>query len=55
MNYTSVNEKCWDKWVSEKYIWTLLITYQEFIDAKNGHIELYLTPLKSAKRLVSAS
>lgn len=46
MNYTSVNEQHWDKWVGEKCIWTLPITHQEFIESQNGHIELYLTPLK---------
>lgn len=50
MNYTSVNEKSWDKWVSEKCIWTLPITHQEFVDAQNGHIELYLTPLKEVPK-----
>ena len=50
MNYTSVNERCWDKWVSEKCIWTLPITHQKFLDAQSGNIELYLTPLKKVPK-----
>ena len=50
MNYTCVNEHSWDKWVSEECIWTRPITHQEFVNAQNGHIELYLTPLKEVPK-----
>jgi len=45
LKYTSINEQCWDEWAKEKCIWTLPITHQEFIDAQNGQINIYLTPL----------
>lgn len=46
MKYTDINEKCWDEWVINKCIWTIPISHQEFINALNGEINLYLTPLK---------
>lgn len=46
LDYTNINERSWDKWVSEKCIWTLPITHQKFVNAQNGDMELYLTPLK---------
>ncbi len=46
MNYTNINEQCWDEWAKEKCVWTLPITHQEFVNAKKGDIFLYLTPLK---------
>lgn len=50
LNYTNINEHSWDKWASEKCVWTLPITHQEFLNAQNGKMSLYLTPLKPVPR-----
>lgn len=50
MNYTNINEHSWDNWADEKCVWTLPITHQEFINARNGEMDLYLTPLKAVPK-----
>lgn len=50
LNYTNINEHSWDNWADEKCVWTLPITHQEFINAQNGEMELYLTPLKTVPK-----
>ena len=46
MKYTRINEKHWDEWAGNNCVWTVPISHQEFIAAKNGEIDIYLTPLK---------
>ncbi len=45
-NYVLQNSLMWDKWVKEKCIWTIPITHEEFIAAKNGNYFIYITPTK---------
>lgn len=47
VNYTKLNEHSWDKWSSDKCVWTIPITTEEFEKAKNHDFAIYLTPIKS--------
>ncbi|MFC7393811.1 class I SAM-dependent methyltransferase [Scopulibacillus cellulosilyticus] len=44
MKYTDINAKKWDEWSKEKWIWTVPITQDQYQEALNGSIKVYLTP-----------
>ncbi|MBM7644531.1 hypothetical protein JOD45_000724 [Scopulibacillus daqui] len=44
MKYTDINAKKWDQWSKEKWIWTVPITHEQYLEALNGSIKVYLTP-----------
>lgn len=45
-DYTSLNAAEWDKRSREGYVWTLPISHDEFVRAKNGDWRVLLTPTK---------
>jgi SAM-dependent methyltransferase len=45
-DYITINSAQWDKWVTENCIWTVPISHEEFISAKNGDYAIYVSPLK---------
>lgn len=45
-DYVSKNSHMWDKWVKEECAWTVPITHDDFIAAKNGNYSIYITPIK---------
>lgn len=43
--YTSINSETWDKWAENGCEWTIPITHDEFLSAKeSGKVRVYLTP-----------
>ncbi len=49
-DYTKINSLTVDKWVEEGWQWGKPITHEEFINAKNGDWEVFLTPTKPVPR-----
>ncbi|MGD1821498.1 MAG: class I SAM-dependent methyltransferase [Pleomorphochaeta sp.] len=47
--YQEINSKAWDSEVNNKNFWTLPVTKEELQKAKNGEINIYLTPGKFVK------
>src|SRR5665647_746722 len=45
-NYTKINAETWDHWAENGNVWTIPISHEEFINAKNGEWGVYLTPCK---------
>jgi len=45
-NYTNINAKTIDSWVDEGWEWSIPITKEEFLKAKNGECNVLLTPIK---------
>ncbi|MFV0400502.1 MAG: class I SAM-dependent methyltransferase [Oscillospiraceae bacterium] len=50
MDYVKYNEDAWDSYAQQDDIWTRPVTPEEFEAAKNGALELYLTPAKTVPR-----
>lgn len=46
-NYTIENSKVIDSWVKNGWIWSIPVTHEAFIKAKNGEYDIVLTPTKS--------
>jgi len=44
MSYTEINSKAWDDWGQSGCPWTLPISHEEFLRAKQGGWEVHLTP-----------
>ena len=43
--YTSINSETWDKWAENGCEWTIPVTHDEFLSAKeSGKVRVYLTP-----------
>ena len=43
--YTSINSETWDKWAENGCEWTIPVTHEEFLSAKeSGKVSVYLTP-----------
>lgn len=45
-NYTEINAAEWDKRAREGNVWTLPISHEEFVQARNGQWQVLLTPIK---------
>lgn len=46
MNYQDINAKTIDKWCDEGWEWGQPISHEEYLEAVNGKLKLYLTPTK---------
>lgn len=46
MNYQEINSKTIDRWVDEGWEWGVPITHEQYIEAKNGVLNVLLTPTK---------
>jgi SAM-dependent methyltransferase len=46
VNYTDLNAKTIDRWVEEGWEWSIPISHEEYINAKNGKWDVLLTPTK---------
>src|SRR5690554_4941218 len=44
--YQEVNRKAINKWANEGWIWAEPITNEEYLQAKEGNYQIYLTPTK---------
>ena len=43
--YTSINSETWDEWAENGCEWTIPVTHDEFLSAKeSGKVRVYLTP-----------
>ena len=49
-NYTDINSKIVDKWVSEGWEWGQMIDHETFIKAKQGNWSVVLTPTKAVPK-----
>lgn len=47
MRYTEINAKAWDVWAEGDCPWTIPISHEEFLQAKQGDWGVYLTPCKT--------
>lgn len=45
--YTEINSKAIDKWVENGWEWSIPISHDEYMNAKNGQLRVLLTPTKS--------
>lgn len=36
MDYTKINSLTIDKWVEDGWVWSIPITHEKFLEAKNG-------------------
>ena len=45
-NYTNINARTIDAWVDEGWEWSIPITKEDFLKAKNGECNVLLTPTK---------
>jgi len=46
MDYTDINSKTIDKWVKNGWEWSVPISHEEYLKAKNGECNVLLTPTK---------
>lgn len=46
MDYTKINSETIDKWIDEGWEWSIPITHEAFLNAKNGDWNMLLTPTK---------
>lgn len=46
VNYTDINSKTIDKWIEGGWEWGKPITHDEYLKAKNGNVQVLLTPTK---------
>ena len=46
MSYTDINAKTIDRWIDEGWQWGQPIDHLQFVNAKNGHWDVVLTPTK---------
>lgn len=46
IDYVSVNKESWNRWASEKCIWTLPVSHEDYLEAQNGKVAVFLTPQK---------
>ena len=46
MSYTDINAKTIDRWVDEGWQWGQPIDHLQYVNAKNGHWDVVLTPTK---------
>lgn len=44
--YTVINSKTWDQWAEQGSDWTIPITHEEYVKARNGDWDVFLTPCK---------
>lgn len=45
-DYTEINAKIWDVWAKNGCCWSVPVTHEVFMDAKNGTWDVILTPCK---------
>lgn len=45
-DYTNINSKTWDIWAKNGCCWTVPVTHEVFVEAKNGKWDVILTPCK---------
>ena len=45
-DYTKINAETWDEWAKDGCDWTIPITHEEFLAAKAGACNVYLTPCR---------
>ena len=50
MNYTEINSKAIDQWVENGWEWSVPISHEEYIKAKQGDWNVVLTPCKPVPR-----
>jgi len=50
MRYTDINAKAWDAWGENNCPWTIPITHEEFLRAKQGDWEVHLTSCVAVPR-----
>jgi SAM-dependent methyltransferase len=46
LHYSEINARAWDTWAEGGCIWSHPLSHEEFVRAKNGESNLYLTPKK---------
>jgi SAM-dependent methyltransferase len=44
-NYTELNSKAIDKWVEKGWEWSIPISHEQYLKAKDGELKVLLTPL----------
>jgi len=44
MSYTETNARAWDAWAENGCLWTIPISHEDFLKAKQGSWGVYLTP-----------
>ena len=49
-DYTKINAETWDEWAKGGCDWTIPITHEEFLAAKAGACNVYLTPCRYVPR-----
>ena len=50
MNYQDINSETIDRWIEEDWQWGIPITHEEYMSAKKGVWEVFLTPVKPVPR-----
>lgn len=45
-SYTEINSQMWNEWAASGGEWSLPIRHEEFLKAKEGTVDLYLTPCR---------
>lgn len=50
MNYQETNKDMRDKWASDKCVWTIPMSHEEFLSCKRNDYRIYLSPLKPVPR-----
>ena len=44
--YTKYNAEQWDQWVEDGIEWGIPISHEDYLAAKNGTWDVYLTPMR---------
>ena len=50
MDYTKINSETIDKWVEQGWEWSIPMSHDDFIKAKNGVYSTFLTPIKTVPK-----
>ena len=50
ISYTKINSAMWDEWAASGGDWSIPISHEDFVKAKDGIFEIFLTPCKSVPR-----
>ena len=50
MDYTNINAKTIDKWAEKGWEWSIPISHENYVKAKNGEWDVVLTPAKSVPK-----
>lgn len=50
MKYTEINKETISRWVEERWMWSIPISHEDFLEAKKGIVKLKLTPTKYMPR-----